>query len=208
MTQDPYSAPPNGQGQIPPGPQSYPPASVGYSPYGAGPQYGQQPYGSQPQYGQQPYGSQPQYGQQPYGSQPQYGQQYGPVGRPGTLIAASIMNWVGSALWLVIAVIIIVAALADAEGIDGAAVAFGLVMAIVPALSFIGSLAAWKGSLWGPIVLSVLGGLLLLFFFVGTFALAAEGNGGSAAFILIVAYLITALVLYWVTPSQGYYASR
>ncbi|MFN8193022.1 MAG: hypothetical protein U0R80_01925 [Nocardioidaceae bacterium] len=114
------SAPLPPSGQEPYGQEPYVPNPYAQNPYGQPeqqpPLYGQQPYGQapygqpeqqQPQYGQQPYGQVP-YGQQPYG-QPQFAQY--PTGafpfttrdpdkRPGTVLAASLITIITSAISL------------------------------------------------------------------------------------------------------------
>lgn len=109
-----------GQAPQAPGPQSggFPAQGYPQQPPQQQPHYGQQ-YPQQPQYGQQPgYPQQPQYGQQypqQPGQQPYYGQQPGQYGQPGGF-GAPAKKGKGKLLWIIIAVVVVVAA---AVGVTG-----------------------------------------------------------------------------------------
>lgn len=187
-------------------------------PQGGAPQYGapQQQYGQAPVYGQQPYGAAPQYGQAPAYGAPQYGQPYGaygapgPVGRPGTLIAASVINWIGSSFGLLIGIVIMAASgtqeFQDEFGSNdvtaGALVAVGLIMTFLCLASLVLSIFAFQGKRWAVIALTVLGGIFLL----GGIAGMASGSGGGG--LLGMAWVGLSIGLYWATTSQAYYRSR
>ncbi|MDE9367183.1 hypothetical protein PZ938_16310 [Luteipulveratus sp. YIM 133132] len=216
---DPYAPPPenNAGGQQPQYGQN--PPQYGQNPtqpqYGQNPpQYGQNPpqYGqspTQPQYGQQPgYPAAPGYdqGQYPYGGYGQ-GQPAGPVGRPGTLLAASILTWIGSGLGILVGLVLMVASgssefrdqLDDVE--PGAVAAIGGIILAVCVVSALMAFFAFKGHRWAVIVLTVLGALFML----GAISSLAQGNGGG---IVSLAWIGAAVGLFWATPSRQFYARR
>ena len=219
---DPFAPPP--AGQQPNHDQGPPAAQPQYGQNPPAPQYGQNPpapqYGENPApaYGQnpaQPYGSAPQYGAAPaYGQQPypyagggypgQPGYPAGPVGRPGTLIAASVLTWVGSAFGLLFG-LIMTAASGSTELSDeldnadtGAIAAAGGLVAAFCVLAIVMAVFAFKGKMWATIVLTVLGGLLLL---GGVVSLAQ----GEPTGVISIAWIGAAIGMFWATPSREYY---
>lgn len=151
------------------------------------PQYGQPTSPSQPgpgSYGQpshypQP-GQYPQAGQNPQPGQYQPGQ-YQPAGgpggpprgpRPGTVIGASVMAWVGSALMILLGVVFLLAGALDpaelglsadeAAIIQDFATIFGAVALIWGLLVVVMAALAFRGANWARWVLIVLGGLAIL----------------------------------------------
>ncbi|YAL82700.1 hypothetical protein ACMYYO_12300 [Dermacoccaceae bacterium W4C1] len=175
-------------------------------------QYGQQgQYGSAPQYGQanQPYGAAPQYdsGQQYYGGG--YGQQ-APQGRPGTVVAACVMSWIGGALMLGLGLLFALMSgtqsfqdsiqdSAPEIGDDAQAlgIGIGIFMLVWALLVIVPAIFVWKGKLWATIILTVLGGIYLL--------LGIVGIAGNPAALLSVLYVGGVLALLWLRPSQDFY---
>lgn len=176
------------------------------------------PYGQETR--QQPYA---QGYQQPYAQQYQGGWNDGPDrgwqprqfsgDRPGSLIAASILTWVGSAVYLALGLAIIMAGAgatsfsrevdwASSNSSDAEAVGWiGLLVSVIALASFVLAVFAHHGERWAVIALSGLGGLM---FVLAMYAAVQYPPAGMLALI----WLGIALALYWMSPSQRYYTWR
>ncbi len=213
-----YGQPPHGQ------PQS------GQPPYGQ-PQYGQPQYGQQPSGQQNPYGQPPQYGQQnPYGQPSQYGQyQPGPYGqyggapvrpsgrRPGAVTAAMVMAWIGSALLLLLGLVMVAFAgnqdFLDGlrEGGLGANVSdqdvttlmnvIGVILLGFGAVVLVLSIFAFRRANWARIALTVVGAIYCALQLVALL-------DGAPAVIVSIGWVVAALVLMWLPDSRAWYAAK
>jgi hypothetical protein len=226
---------PPGQSSPPgPPPAVPPPAGPPQSgqPQQGPPQYGQ-PQQGQPQYDQPQYGE-PQYGQPPpgYGPPPDYGQGYGapqgyygaggpfapdPNRRPGAVVGALVMTWIGVAFMVLIGLVCLAFAgsqeLVEAfstelrdQGITvaeltlllrvvgGVLLVWGLIVGTV-------SVFAWRRANWARIALIVMAALY------GVLQLLAL-LAGELSVVVTIAYVAVIMVLLLLPPVRGWYASR
>jgi uncharacterized membrane protein len=220
----PRPGPYYGYGQQSPPGQSSPPET---SPPAAPPPYAPPPYG-QPPYGQPQYG-QPQQG---YGPPPDYGQGYGapqgyygaggpfapdPNRRPGAVVGALVMTWIGVAFMVLIGLVCLAFAgsqeLVEAfstelrdQGITvaeltlllrvvgGVLLVWGLIVGTV-------SVFAWRRANWARIALIVMAALY------GVLQLLAL-LAGELSVVVTIGYVAVIIVLLLLPPVRGWYASR
>lgn len=205
-----YPQPPYDSGQ---GPGSHP---YGSPPYGS-PQY---PAGTDPGpagWGPpQGWGGQPQgWGDQPQGGwgQPQYGPPggpYGPPRRPGTVLAAAIMTYVGAALFIVLGLVLVIGSSnpdfregfaegAGTEGVPTGAIAgVGVVVALVGIALIVLAAFAQRGSNGARIGITVIGGV---FIFLQLVSIAT----GAAQALLGLIWIGVAITLLWVGGANAWF---
>lgn len=169
-----------------------------------------------PHQANQPYGAQPppldQYGQ-PYGVPGAYGTPYGQVGptqRPVTVTIGAILTWIGSAMMVVLGLILAIAGgsigLSDmmpdmaglATGVMVGAGVFVMVLGLIPLLLGVFAFRGSKGALIG---LTVIGGLWVLLMLVSMFS--SDSPLGS---IISILWIAGATVLFWV--GRDWYDAR
>lgn len=137
--------------------------------------------------------------------------------RPGTLLAATIMAYVGSGPLVLFGVVTLVGSLndsfvdgfADAAGLGAATLAeqrmllLGMAGAslLLGATATVLALFAQRGHRWAHITLTVVGGLYLLA------SLASMGNGSPQS-IVGATYVGVAVMLLWLGGAPAWYRSR
>jgi hypothetical protein len=214
-----------------PAPQPGPEQPGPYAP-GAGP-YGQAPQGYPPEHGSAPgYGGAPGYGQPqgyPQAYPPAYGYTSGyygyppaqrdPDSRPGQLVTAHVLTWVGAALGLLTALFLVIAASSQdivdlaAEQLQSEGVTQqdlvttmrvgGIVTAVWVAAVLVVSVFSWRRANWAAILLTVMGGVYMLTQLV---SLVVMGQVAVLFTIVWVAAVIT--LLWWPTSRQWYSTAR
>jgi hypothetical protein len=209
----PQSPPPPGHEQ--PGP---------YAP-GAGP-YGQPPqgYGGAPGYG----------GAQGYGQSQGYPQAYPPYGyttgyygyppahrdpdsRPGQLVTAHVLTWVGAALALLTALFLVIAASSpdivdlaveqlQTEGVTEQDLVTtmrvgGIITALWAAAVIVVSIFSWRRANWAAILLTVMGGAYMLTQLISLVVM------GQVAVLFTIVWVAAVLTLLWWPTSRQWYAT-
>jgi len=226
----PYPGPwPPDPGQPVPPPQQQPPAQQPeqpgpYAP-GAGP-YGQPPqgYGGAPGYaGPQGYGQAQGYPQAypPYGYTTGY---YGyppaqrdPDSRPGQLVTAHVLTWVGAALALLTAMFLVIAASSpdivdlaveqlQTEGVTEQDLVTtmrvgGIITALWAAAVIVVSVFSWRRANWAAILLTVMGGAYMLTQLISLVVM------GQVAVLFTIVWVAAVLTLLWWPTSRQWYAT-
>jgi len=212
-----------------PGPEQPGPYAPGAGPYGQTPQGYPPEYGSAPGYGSASgYGGAPGYGQA-QGYPPAYGytsgyygyppEQRDPDSRPGQLVTAHVLTWVGAALGLLTALFLVIAASSQdivdlaveqlqSEGVTRQDLVAtmrvgGIVTALWVAAVLVVSVFSWRRANWAAILLTVMGGVYMLTQLV---SLVVMGQVAVLFTIVWVAAVIT--LLWWPTSRQWYATAR
>lgn len=200
---------------------TYPGSNQPWPEYGhQGPQPGQ-PYGqppanySQPQAGWAPgANSHPNPYGYPYGGNPYDPYRAGPPKRPGNILAAMIMAYVGSGFVILLGLLFLIGASSDGfvqgigDGMDetslaaarAAAYGIGAFALIEGLLVVLFAVFAHNGRNWARIVLTVLGGLNI--------AMSLASVASTPQSLVGAAYIATATVLLWVGEANPWYAAR
>lgn len=215
---DPYATPSEGPQGSPP----YGQPPHGQSPYGQ--PHGQPPYGQpqgepqgQPGYAGPPGGG-PQYGQPQPGGYPPGPQQFGApnpyvahqqaLKRPGTVLAGSIMTWVGCTIGVLVGLVMGLAVQdSDLQGMVPAgdisiyrAAALGVAAWCV--LVAIVSIFAFRGSKAAAITLVVMGGLIAVLQLISVI----QGQGTAIVGLLYIVACVN--LIFTMQPSRAWYNAR
>lgn len=169
--------------------------------------------GNDQYYGRSEYGFTPYEGYKPSATVSPYGPPAtGPARRPGTVLAACLMTWIGNGLLsagLVLAVIVGLAGGFDetSEGGDDdttAVMVFSIIVLVICVALILLAVAAFRGRLWAAVTLTVVGGLV-----AGLMLLSALASPSSAAAGLPIAlYVAAAVGLLWGPAAMRFYRSR
>lgn len=154
-----------------------------------------------------------------YSQQPdQFGQSAAPWGqggalpRPGTVIAGCVLAWIGSALMIVLGLIILIAggtltasdlglSGADSAGLMAVIGIFGGIFLVWGLIVVLGAVFAFRGAKWGRMLLTVLGAIFLVFGIMGL-------TTGEASGLIGVAWVAASTVLLWLPASTAWYNSK
>jgi hypothetical protein len=212
--------PPAQQPAPPPGPEQPGPYAPGAGPYGHPPQgYGGAPGYDVPQgYGQAqgypqaypPYGYTTGY----YGYPPA---QRDPDSRPGQLVTAHVLTWVGAALALLTALFLVIAASSpdivdlaveqlQSEGVTEQDLVTtmrvgGIITALWAAAVIVVSVFSWRRANWAAILLTVMGGAYMLTQLISLVVM------GQVAVLFTIVWVAAVLTLLWWPTSRQWYAT-
>jgi hypothetical protein len=218
--QHPAQPPAQQQPAPPPGPEQPGPYAPAAGPYGQPPQgYGGAPGYDAPQgYGQAqgypqaypPYGYTTGY----YGYPPA---QRDPDSRPGQLVTAHVLTWVGAALALLTALFLVVAASSpdivdlaveqlQSEGVTEQDLVTtmrvgGIITALWAAAVIVVSVFSWRRANWAAILLTVMGGAYMLTQLISLVVM------GQVAVLFTIVWVAAVLTLLWWPTSRQWYAT-
>jgi hypothetical protein len=222
----PPQQPPAQQPAPQPGPEQPGPYAPGAGPYGQPPQG----YGGAPGYGgPQSYGPAQGYGQaQGYPeAYPSYGYTTGyygyppaqrdPDSRPGQLVTAHVLTWVGAALALLTAMFLVIAASSpdivdlaveqlQTEGVTEQDLVTtmrvgGIITALWAAAVIVVSVFSWRRANWAAILLTVMGGAYMLTQLISLVVM------GQVAVLFTIVWVAAVLTLLWWPTSRQWYAT-
>jgi hypothetical protein len=205
-------------------PQPQQPGSEQPGPYapGAGP-YGQPGYGGDPGYaGPQGYGT-----GYPQAYPPGYGYTSGyygyppaqrdPDSRPGQLVTAHVLTWVGAALALLTALFLVIAASSEdivdlaveqlqTEGVTEQDLVTtmrvgGIITAVWAVAVIVVSVFSWRRANWAAILLTVMGGAYMLTQLISLVVM------GQVAVLFTIVWVAAVLTLLWWPTSRQWYAT-